>query len=259
MSDYEQDPLRAPHHSSGSWVLGDLRLGRFTTTPTFLLAKRETPIVAGYCIYNDAEYLRSSLDSVCEYVDAVCILEGRFLDFKELPDDGTDRIISETASRFDPRFYLTGGNPQKFALFKTEPVLEVEKRDLMFSIVKAGGYLLIIDGDEVAIGDVKAGLDYVRANDDKRIFWVYVEEEGNPGWKPRIIKVEEGLHYGKNHWTILDRNNEVLTDSVFKPSPEFAQIEHFKIYNMGYKRTGERQRERLAYKEILHGKKWNER
>ncbi|MGI0084991.1 MAG: hypothetical protein ACREBQ_07910, partial [Nitrososphaerales archaeon] len=69
---------------------------------------RETPIIAGYSIYRDAEFLRSSLDSICQYVDVVCVIEGRYIDFRELPLDGTEQIISETASRFDPRFYLTG-------------------------------------------------------------------------------------------------------------------------------------------------------
>jgi hypothetical protein len=228
-----------------------------TTRPLFLT--RDTPIVAGYSIYRDEEYLRSSLDSVCQYVDVVCLIEGRYLDAPELPSDKTEQIISETASRFDPRFYLTGGMPQKFVVYPVDPMPEVEKRDLFFKLVRPGGYLFIIDGDEITVGDVKAGLDFVRTNDPTKIFWVYVEEDGNPGWKPRIIRVEEGLHYGKNHWTILDKKGDLFTDSVWKESPESAQIPQFKIYNFGYKRTGQRQKARIAYKEAMHQKKWIER
>ncbi len=187
------------------------------------------------------------------------MIEGRYLDFPELPPDATERIISETASRFDPKFYLTGGNPQKFVVYPVDPMREVEKRDLMFKLVRPGGYLFILDGDEVAIGDVKAGLDFVRENEPTKVFWVYVEERGNPGWKPRIIRVEDGIHYGKNHWTILDNNNEILTDSVYKPSSDYAQVTQFKIYNFGFNRTGERAKARHAYKEILHDKNWIER
>ena len=228
-------------------------------TNSLFLSRAEAPIIAGYSIYRDAEYLRSSLDSICQYVDVVCILDGRYLDFPELPLDSTERIISETASRFDPKFYLTGGNPQKFVVYPLDPLKEVEKRDLFFQLVRPGGYLFVMDGDEVAVGDVKAGLDFVRENEPTKIFWVYVEERGNPGWKPRIIRVEEGTHYGENHWTILDNDEQLLTDSVFKPSPNSAQITQFKIYNFGFNRTGERQKARLAYKEILHAKKWVER
>ena len=56
---------------------------RVSTSPYFLV-KTDVPIVAGYCIYRDAEFLRSSLDSVCMYVNAILLMDGRFLDFKEL-------------------------------------------------------------------------------------------------------------------------------------------------------------------------------
>lgn len=227
--------------------------------PTFLLKKQDAPIVASYCIYRDAQFLRSSLDSVCHYVDAVCLLDGRFLDFPELPEDGTNQIISEVASQFDPKF----GGQQKFAVFKTKPALEVEKRDLTFSIVKQGCFAFILDGDEQCFGDVKAGLDYVRskADDGINVFWVYVDEpKGNPGWKPRIIRVEEGLHYGKNHWTILRKDGSVLTDTTYHENEEYAKVPHFKIYNLGFSnRHEERKKQCVAYKDLWIGKNWIER
>ena len=226
-----------------------------------MLVKTDTPIVAGYCIYRDDQFLRSSLDSICMYVNAVVLWDGRFLDFKEIPEDHTYEIISDVCQRFDPRWFTGDTMTQKFVYVNTEaafgPMLEAEKRDLMFQTIRDGGFLFIIDGDEVPIGDVKAGLDFVRANSEKKSFWVYVEEEGNPGWKPRIIKVEKGMHYGANHWTILDYKNNVVTDSTYTPKLEHAQITQFKIYN--FKRTGRRAQERQAYREALHSRKWNER
>jgi hypothetical protein len=226
-------------------------------SPSFFLNKKQdVGIVAAYCIYRDDQFLRSSLDSVCQYVDAVALLDGRFLDFPELEPDNTEQIISETASRFDRRF----GGQEKFGVFKTKPVLEVEKRDLTFQVVRPGNYAFILDGDEICGGDVKAGLDFVRskAEDGIKLFWVYLEEDpGNPGWKPRIIRVEEGLHYGKNHWTILDKENNLLTDSVYDSDrKDFAKISHFKIYNFGPKRHSERRKQVIAYRELLGGKNW---
>ncbi|MHB1868419.1 MAG: hypothetical protein ACYCPP_05680 [Nitrososphaerales archaeon] len=230
-------------------------------TSPYLLAVTDTPIIAGYCIYRDDQFLRSSLDSICMYVNAVVLWEGRFLDFSELPRDNTYEIVSDVCSRFDPRWFVGSAMTQKFVYVDAEaafgPMLEVEKRDLMFQTIRERGFLFIIDADEIAIGDVKAGLDFVRANPDKKIFWVYVEEDGNPGWKPRIIKVEDDMHYGVNHWTILDKKNELVTDSIYKENPEHAQITQFKIHN--FKRTGKRSEERQAYRDILHEKKWNER
>src|SRR5487761_554178 len=220
----------------------------------------EVGIIACISIYRDAEFLRSSLDSFVNYVDVVCMIEGRYLDFPELPVDSTEKIISETASRFDPRFYLTGGNPQKFIVYPVDPMKEVEKRDLFFKLVRPGGYLFVMDGDEVAVGDVKAGLDFVRENEPTKVFWVYVEEKGNPGWKPRIIRVEEGLHYGKNHWTILRKDGSVLTDTTYHENEEYAKVPHFKIYNLGFSnRHEERKKQCVAYKDLWIGKNWIER
>jgi hypothetical protein len=227
--------------------------------PVHLLVKKDVPLISVHCIYREAQSLRSSFDSICHYVDALVILDGRFLDFPELPEDGTNQIISETASRFDPKF----GGEQKFVVFKTEPSLEVEKRELAFRIVKPGCFIFILDGDEICVGDVKAGLDFVRskAEDGISVFWVYVDEpKGNPGWKPRIIKVEEGLRYGKNHWTILRENGQLLTDSIYREREDFTKIENFKILNLGFtNRNDERKEQCVAYKDLWIGKSWEER
>lgn len=226
----------------------------------YFLVKTDTPIIAGYCIYRDSEFLRSSLDALCMYVNAVVLWDGRFLDFKEMPEDNSYGIIADVSQRFDPRWFANGMMTQKFVYVNTETafgaMLETEKRDLMFQTIRENGVLFIVDGDEIPIGDVKSGLDFVRANPDKKIFWVYVEEEGNPGWKPRIIKVEYGMHYGANHWTILDSRNEIVTDSIYKFNPEHEQITQFRIHN--FKRSGKRAEARHAYREILHAKKWVE-
>ncbi|MHB8603524.1 MAG: hypothetical protein ACYC9R_12895 [Nitrosotalea sp.] len=243
----------------------DIALGSQLTTSPYFLVKTDIPIIAGYCIYRDVEYLRSSLDSLCMYVNAIVLFDGRFLDFKELPPDNTYEIISDVALRFDPRWFVGNTMNQKFVYVNTDfaygPMLEVEKRQLMLDVVRARGFLFILDGDEICVGDVKTGLDIVRANPDKKIFWVYVEEQGNPGWKPRIIKVENGMHYGANHWTILDKKNLVITDSDESRSFDtnnHCKITQFRISNLGSLRSGERGKERVKYREIMRSKKWVE-
>jgi hypothetical protein len=261
-----QDSLSSPRELSAvfvqSVIAGRLSAPLATTSPYYFL-KRDVPIVASYCVYRDAEFLRSSLDSLCMYVDAVMILDGRFLDFEPLAEDDTSKIISETALRFDPKYFKEEFHvPQKFVYLDIEyslgPMLEVEKREFTFEYIPSGTYAFIIDGDEICVGDVKAGLDYVRANSEKSIFWVYVEEEGNPGWKPRIIKVEDGMHYGGNHWTILDRKNQVVTDSTYVENPGHAHLTQFKIFNLGSKRSGERGAKRTLYREVMRTKEWKE-
>ncbi len=199
--------------------LDNALVNRVSTSPYFMV-KTDLPIIAGYSIYRDEEFLRSSLDSICMYVNAILILDGKFLDFHEMEPDRSYDIIVDVSSRFDPRWFAAEIINQKVVYFSTDatygPMLEVEKRDLMFQAARPNGFLFILDGDEVCIGDVKKGLEFVRANPETKIFWIKVEEDGNPGYKPRIIKLEAGLHYGTNHWTILDKKNEILTDSVYR-------------------------------------------
>lgn len=77
-----------------------------------------------------------------------------------MPQDSTYNIIGGVSSRFDPAWFVGGSITQKFVYVNIEnafgPLLEVEKGDLMFQTVRERGFLFIIDGDELAIMDVKA-------------------------------------------------------------------------------------------------------
>jgi hypothetical protein len=213
----------------------------------FSSIKNETPIVAGYSIYREGQFLRSSLDSVCQYVDVVCLLEGRYLDYPELPEDSTDKIVSETASRFDPQFHFTMRNPQKFVFFPVDPMAEKEKREILLKVVRPGGYLFSIEGDEIVVGDVKAGLDFVRENEQVKIFWVYVDSKG---WTPKIIRIEDGLHYGITPKIVLDNEEKVVTDAIWTDSPNFGKITQFSIIDLGAKRTSERRKATQDYERL---------
>ena len=108
-------------------------------TSPYLLAKTDTPVIAGYCIYRDDQFLRSSLDSICMYVNAVVLYDGRFLDFGEMPEDNTYSIVADVSQRFDPRWFQGNVMTQKFVYINSEnafgPMLEVEQRDLMFQTI----------------------------------------------------------------------------------------------------------------------------
>ena len=129
-------------------LLDDALASPVATSPYFLV-KTDVPIIAGYCVYRDGEYLRSSLDSICMYANAIVVWDGRFLDFNEMKQDNTFDIFLEVSERFDPRWFIGDTMTQKFIYVDTEgifgPMLEVEKRDLMFQTVREKGFLLIMD------------------------------------------------------------------------------------------------------------------
>lgn len=266
------------------------------------LTYQVAPIISCICTYRDAQFLRSTLDSVSWYSDAVIILDGKFRGFRDLPKDNTEQIYEDVARRFDPDVYTQdyiaslgrgiGYIPQKFIYLDTKQIHhkycldckrplepseilthplahktllqtnvdlpETKKRDLFFGLIREGFYAFIIDGDEVAIGDVKAGFEHM-ARSQARIGWVYLNEDGNPGFKPRFLRVEKAMHYGKNHWTILDKDSKVVTDSLYNPN-EMNQVEinEFELYNFSHKRKGERQEARIEYRELMSRTKWDE-
>jgi len=233
---------------------------RVSTSPYFLV-KTDVPIIAGYSIYRDAEFLRSSIDSICMYVNAVLLLDGRFLDFIELEPDSSYEIIADVSSRFDPRWFIGQAMNPKIVYFNTEsaygPMLEIEKRDLFFQTVRPNGFLFTINGDEVCVGDVKAGLDFVRTNPETKIFWVHTYREEKQSWEPRIIKVEAGHHYGNAPSIVLDKKNELVTDSVYGNLDTDKRIDAFSIFDFGAWRSGERAQAKVEFqklKEVISAK-----
>lgn len=130
--------------------------------------------------------------------------------------------------------------------------------------MKEGSYAFVIDGDEIAVGDVKRAMDFMRESEAK-IGWVDLKEEGNPGLKPRFLRVENGLHYARKHWELYDKDETLVTDSVYGPAqqadPETnVVVPYMHIRNVGQSRAAdsERAKARDDYRTVLAKANWIE-
>ncbi len=172
-------------------------------------------IVAGYSVYRDAWTLKDSMNSLADYVDAILVLSGKTAKQRISFEDGTNRIVSEVASRFDP------GRTGKIGSFKVQlynmfECGEAEKRSQLFALTRPGNFLILMETNEILCGDVLKGFDYVRSHPEKKIFWV---EKSNGLWYPKIIRIEPGLHYashryrrdGFDTYDILDKDSRQFT------------------------------------------------
>ena len=249
-----------------------------------------TAIIGCASVYRDEEFLRSSLDSYVNWVDSALIFDGRYSGFPRLAPDRTGEIVHEVAARFDPMIYrpdyIGNRNSQKLIFLDTEAMhhtvcldhgseivtddshtghnlkevanvelSETDKRNLFFRSIEPGNWAFIIDGDEVCVGDVKLAFEEVKKS-EQRVGWVFVEEQGNPGFKPRFLKVEKGMRYGQKHWEILDGAGKLITDSYWHAG-DFA-LDSFKIYNFGYQRRSDRGKAHDEYRETMRKKNWKE-
>lgn len=193
--------------------------------------------------------IRSSLDSVCSYVNAIIVLDGPFVYTPRdslKSTDGTVEIVEEFHRKNNKLIYFS----------ESAALSEKHKREFFFNQFGSGIRLFIIDGDEVCVGDVKKGLAKVRENKAEPLFWVKVETEG---WKPRIITNKKGLHYGENHWTILDGEDRLVTDTVlFPPMTPSNTIDEFRILNLYELRSKMRDELRIQYRESMRVQGWRE-
>ena len=218
--------------------------------------------VAGLCVYREAGTIRSTIDSVSRYFDKVVIFDGRFLDHPELPDDGTSDIVKDLWTR----------DPGKIAYILTEPLLEVDKRNLMFDYCDDGDLLMVLDGDETAVGDVPAGLAYALRRTDKKVFWLkFVTDDpakNITGLRPRIFRVSKGMHYAQRHDWIFwpdgsmvvdyEKHPNSLTDEKFCESGYHAIVREFNLSSVGSIRPVSRSDARAKYFESLGAKGWRD-
>ncbi len=204
-------------------------------------------IVACYSVYNEAALIRSSLDSVKHYVDEVFVADGAYR-LDKLSDDETYDIIDDC---------LTGMDDDIGRLWLNKPNLtEIEKRNILYSGVPGGNWIFIIDGDEICVGDVKRGLEKVRASEFP-ICEVQVFNNGRPWmWFPRFFRSRRDFHLKGNHWT-YKYGGEVVWEGAGVKVPTL-RINDFVIINCNVLRPANRLWHDTIYKAFMSARQWNE-
>lgn len=188
-------------------------------------------IVAFYSIFNEAQFLKQSVESIASAVDSFVFLDGRYKGFPAKTkgsNDGTLKIIRELDVNWTYR--------------SLPDLTQMDKRSRMFDLVNEGDWILVIDGDEIAdkadtlrdsLAKVPADIDFVRVRITGDNYWV------------RLIRCKHGARYYPNHYTIdypkLGLVNLIRAGVVLN--------ETFMINNYDYKRGIDRkEQKRLYYK-----------
>lgn len=197
-------------------------------------------------LYNDRMFLGACLESLKESVDSIIIADGAYKvyyeHFKEfdknaLPwsTDGSLELIKAFRGLPEVKFMDRPiGDPNsglECDCWENQTV----KRTALIDAVPLNDWFIIIDADEMLIGDVQEGLEEIYdsgcivsntplynagANIDRVI----------PRWHPRIFQKLEGMHYSGTHWHLRDKNNRIIeTKYPMYWTDKFA-FAHFKQF-----------------------------
>jgi hypothetical protein len=191
-------------------------------------------------IYNDRTFLPSCLESLKDTVDNIIIADGayqlyfdRYREF--VPDaaptstDGSLEIIQHFKGLPETHFIH---NPLgRDRAWQNQTV----KRTALIEVVPVNDWFIIIDADEMVMGDFQESMEAVY--DSGCI--LASQPLYNPGthmervipqWHPRVFKKLEGMHYKGTHWHLRDKYERIIEDKypIFW-TDKFALV-HFKSF-----------------------------
>lgn len=176
-------------------------------------------ILAGIVAWNEADSIGKAIRSVAAYVDGIVVVDavfhGNVVGMGTCSDDEQEDVVRAVYA--GPTTYL---RPYR-------RLWEDEARNLYLDCADPGDWILVIDGDEILVGDhrpLMARVETIRATADQGTLppayavAVYstavlfpghapdvtpVQYQAVPviahrGWQPRLFRVRRGLRYRKN-------------------------------------------------------------
>jgi glycosyltransferase involved in cell wall biosynthesis len=189
-------------------------------------------------LYNDRQFLAACLESICNDVDSVIVADGAY------------QLYYEEYKHHDPHAKPTStdGSLEILQAFKDLPTLRILrqpgggcwlnqtlKRSALIDAVPDGDWFIIIDADEMMMGDIQEGMEAVYESGCV----VGSTAMYTPGtdvdrfkreWHPRLFKKLEGMHYSGTHWHLRDKYERVLEDKYPVYWTEKMVIIHLKPF-----------------------------
>jgi len=214
-------------------------------------------ILAGYCIFNEAVHIGKSIESIYDHVDRIIVIDGPYIGFPHnslKSTDGTREIVRSFGSKVE-------------LVDIPFPLEQWAKRSMMFGY-KADWYFWI-DGDEIAVGDVGEGMDFVRRSKDEvlRVKMRLWNPPSNPAeWciesirqkgyyevaYPKFFRWQPGLHFSGYHNVVRDINRRLIS-----PRGGFKTVPGFVLENRDFERPIEwelKKQQYLRFKSAHSGK-----
>lgn len=172
-------------------------------------------------LYNDRMFLPAMLESIRERVDNIIVADGAYeLYYKE-----------HLKYNPDAKPWSTDGS---LAFFKVIPDLpktewvpcpnsepwsdQCTKRNALLNRVPVDDWFIIIDADEMIVGDMKTGLQKICDSGcivgHAPIYNVGLDQSRlYPAWHARVYQKFDGMHYHGTHWYLRDGYNRIIETS----------------------------------------------
>jgi hypothetical protein len=222
---------------------------------------RKEKVHAVLNLYNDRAFLSACLESVKDNVDSIIVADGAYA------------LYFDQYKHYHPNAqpWTTDGSLEIIKALKDLPPVKIIecpdgkpwlnqciKRTALIDAVPPGDWFIIIDADNMLIGNVGEGLYEIQTSGCVVGGTPYY----NPGltaaslrtyWHPWIYQKSEGMHYDMTHWFLMDKYDRVIesTYPIFW-TERFVYV-HFKAFKL---------RERLQphedYMDILGPRGWLE-
>jgi hypothetical protein len=191
-------------------------------------------------IYNDRSFLGACLESLKDTVDKIIVADGAyqlyFERYKEfVPDaqpystDGSMQIIGDFKGLPDTTYLFSPDGREKTWQNQTL------KRSALIEAVPVGDWFIIIDADEMIMGDFQESMEAIYdsgciVNSCPLYNPGTHVERVIPQWHPRVFKKLPGMHYKGTHWHLRDQYERIIEDKypIFW-TDKFAFV-HFKSF-----------------------------
>jgi len=189
-------------------------------------------------LYNDRQFLAACLESIHDQVDQIIIADGAYKLYYE----------EYYAHDSSAKPYSTDGSLEIIKGFRDLPELnmiqkpedacwsnQIEKRTALIDAVPLDDWFIIIDADEMLMGDIQEGMEQIYDSGcivASTPLWI-------PGtdvdrlrreWHPRIFKKQEGMRYDGTHWHLRDKYDRIIEEKYPVYWTDLMVFIHFKPF-----------------------------
>lgn len=187
-------------------------------------------------LYNDRTFLAACLESIKPIVEHIIVADGAYTTYLDCYKE-----FVPTAKPFS-----TDGSIQILKGFEGLPDLtllqredcwpnQTAKRNALVAEVPVGDCFIIIDADEMAMGDVQEAIEgfldsgcvamqnplYTPGLNEDRVI---------PKWHPRVFIKKQGMKYEGTHWHLRDAQGRIIEEKYPMHYTDKMAIVHFKSF-----------------------------
>ena len=211
-------------------------------------------LIAQSFVWHVAQFITAPTLAVHQYVDEIQVFDGAYQFMKdagytEVPwsTDGTEDVLKALAPHLNC--------PLRWVPCKEFYAHEIAKKLFLQGpeFWKPGEWKYLLSDDELPVGNVGQAFETIRSSDTLlgrvRMWEPQLAKNGEIalrylGWKPRLFKWQEGLHWVGKHWQLHN------AQGVFRGDWPTIDLSEMFILHLKHMRPGERLLPQLAYERL---------